>query len=49
MPANQIIINNSIKYYVGDSRVEELITWLDNNGIKQEDNTDAEIEDEKID
>ena len=41
MPGNQIIINNAIKYYVGDSKMEELLAWLDNNGIKQGEETDA--------
>ncbi len=36
MPANQIVINRVIKYYVGDSKMDELLAWLDNNGIKQE-------------
>jgi len=44
MPANQVIINNAIKYYVGDSKMEELLTWLDSNGIKQGEETDADKE-----
>ena len=44
MPGNQIVINNGIKYYVGDSKMEELITWLDSNGIKQGGETDADNE-----
>lgn len=35
MPGNQIVINNAIKYYVGDSKMDELLLWLDSNGIKQ--------------
>jgi hypothetical protein len=34
MPGNTIKINNfgSLEWYVGDSKMEELITWLDSNG-----------------
>ena len=35
MPGNQVIINKSIEYYVGDSKMQELLKWLDSNGIKQ--------------
>jgi len=49
MPSNQIVINKTIEYYVGDSKMEELLTWLDSNGFKQGEETDAEIEDEKVD
>jgi predicted GTPase len=42
MPGNQVVINNEIRHYVGDSKMEELLTWLDSNGIKQERKTDAE-------
>jgi len=42
MPGNQIVINKGIEYYVGDSKMEELIAWLDNNGIKKESEPDAE-------
>ena len=35
MPGNDISINNSIFYYVGDSKMDELIEWLDKNGIKE--------------
>jgi hypothetical protein len=45
MPGNQVVINNGIKYYVGDSKMEELLTWLDNNGIKQEAKPDVENRD----
>ena len=34
MPGNQVVINNAIKYYVGDSKIETLLGWLDENGIK---------------
>ena len=47
MPGNQIVINGVIKYYVGDSKMEELLTWLDSNGIKQGVETDAKIEETK--
>jgi hypothetical protein len=47
MPGNQIVINNAIKYYVGDSKIEELLTWLDSNGIKQGSEANAESEDTK--
>lgn len=35
MPGNDVSINNSIFYYVGDSKMDELIEWLDKNGIKE--------------
>jgi hypothetical protein len=35
MPGNDVIINGSIFYYVGDSKMKELIKWLDKNGIKE--------------
>ena len=47
MPINQVIINNSIKYYVVDSKMEKLIAWLDNHAIKKDD-SESVIEDEKI-
>ena len=42
MPGNTVKINNfdGLEWYVGDSRMEELISWLDENGVKTED-TDA--------
>ncbi len=42
MPGNQIVINKGIEYYVGDSKMEELLTWLDSKGIKKETGTDAD-------
>jgi hypothetical protein len=45
MPGNQVVINNGIKYYVGDSKMEELLAWLEINGIKQEAETEDENED----
>jgi hypothetical protein len=44
MPGNQIVINNAIKYYVGDSKMDELLMWLDSNGIKREGNPNAELQ-----
>ena len=41
MPGNDVLINGVIKYYVGDSKLGELLAWLDNNGIKQGEETDA--------
>ena len=37
MPGNTITINNSedLEWYVGDSKMEELIAWLDENGVKE--------------
>lgn len=34
MPGNTIVINNNAEYkwYVGDSKMDELIKWLDENG-----------------
>ena len=48
MPGNQVVINSEIKYYVGDSKMEDLLTWLDSNGIKQGVETDAKSEDTKL-
>ncbi|NQT05652.1 MAG: hypothetical protein HQ577_06545 [Dehalococcoidia bacterium] len=47
MPANQVVINNGIKYYVGDSKMEELLSWLDSNGIKLEEE-ELKLDDEKV-
>ncbi len=47
MPINQITINNSIKYYVVDSKMKKLITWLNNHAIKKDD-SESVIEDEKV-
>jgi len=47
MPANQVVINNGIKYYVGDSKMEELLFWLDSNGIKLEEE-ELKLDDEKV-
>jgi hypothetical protein len=44
MPGNQIAINGVIEYYVGDSKMDELLAWLDNNGIKQEAEANAQNE-----
>jgi hypothetical protein len=44
MPGNQIVINKGIEYYVGDSKMEELIAWLDSNGIKKGIEPDAELQ-----
>lgn len=35
MPRNDVIINGSMYWYVGDSKMEELIEWLDKNGIRE--------------
>lgn len=35
MPGNIININNAIDYYVGDSKMNELVKWLDTNGFKE--------------
>lgn len=37
MPINQIKINNAIEYYVVDSKMQEVIMWLDNNSVKPRD------------
>lgn len=46
MPGNIIRINNSseLDWYVGDSKMDELIDWLDENGVK----TSPEISTKKI-
>lgn len=36
MPGNIISINDAIKYYVGDSKMDDLVEWLDTNGFKEE-------------
>ncbi len=35
MPGNDVRINNSMYWYVGDSKMDELIEWLDTNGIRE--------------
>ena len=35
MPGNIISINESIEYYVGDSKMPKLMECLKENGIKQ--------------
>jgi len=42
MPSNSIKINNSIEYYVGDSKMEELLAWLEENGTKCGDHTEED-------
>jgi len=34
MPGNIIKINDYLEWYVGDSKIKELIKWLNRNGIK---------------
>jgi len=34
MPGNTITINGAAEYYVGDSKMENLLTWLKKNGHK---------------
>lgn len=49
MPGNTIKINNHdfLEWYVGDSKMEELLTWLEENALKTDDsnvlNLDQEI------
>ena len=47
MPSNQIVINKAAEYYVGDSRMEELLKWLDINGFKRGEEPDEEKEPDK--
>lgn len=37
MPGNHIRINNNkdFEWYVGDSKMDELIEWLNENGVKE--------------
>lgn len=35
MPGNIIIINGVAEYYIGDSKMDELIKFLDEHGIKE--------------
>jgi len=32
MPSNHLLINNSLEYIVPDSKMEEFIKWLGENG-----------------
>jgi len=34
MPGNIIQINGTIAYYVGDSKMDDLLSWLKTNGYK---------------
>ena len=36
MPGNTVKINkrNKLNWYVGDSKMDELINWLNKNGLK---------------
>ena len=45
MPGNIITINESkkIRWYVGDSKLDELLLWLEENAIKQQNNTDTNL------
>ncbi len=44
MPTNTVKINNSddFEWYVRDSKMEELIKWLKENGVKREDHIPSE-------
>lgn len=44
MPSNQILINKLMEYYVGDSKMDELLKWLDKNGFKEGEEPDEEEE-----
>lgn len=35
MPGNIIKVNDWKQWYVGDSKMEELLDWLDKNGYKE--------------
>ena len=37
MPGNIVVINDSkdLEWYVGDSRMKELIQWLNEHGLKE--------------
>ena len=32
MPSNHILINNSMEYFVPDSKMDEFMEWLDSKG-----------------
>lgn len=36
MPGNIIVINGLIEYYVGDSKMDGLLEYLDEHGLKRE-------------
>ena len=33
MPANEIVINGTMKFIIVDSKMDELLKWLRENGI----------------
>lgn len=44
MPGNTIKINNydSLEWYVGDSKIEELLTWLKENALKTDETDETD-------
>lgn len=44
MPGNIVQINHSreLEWYVGDSKMEDLIAYLDSVGFREEDTTSSE-------
>ena len=36
MPGNTIVINNKLSWYIGDSKMPELIRFLEENGVKED-------------
>lgn len=47
MPGNIITINGVIEYYVGDSKMDRLIEYLDKYGTKQKEKPERELKEKK--
>lgn len=45
MPGNTVIINNSkeLEWYVGDSKMDELIKYLDDVGMREQNKCQAKV------
>jgi len=46
MPGNIVQINNSKdqKWYVGESKIDSLLKWLDENGVKEDSSEKPTVE-----
>ena len=49
MPGNIVVINdgNELSFYVGDSKMEGLIEYLNKIGYKENDQSEAEVKDNR--
>lgn len=43
MPANTVLINGSIEYYLGDSKMDDLLKYLDEHGWKPNGESKEEV------